>query len=51
MFNHNTGKWEKQEVYLGMLASGQKAYFTNRFLVHTLTPEQYDMPTEWHIAN
>jgi hypothetical protein len=41
----------KQIVFLGKTRSGRLGYFTNGILAWHLTPEQYAMPTEWHIAN
>jgi hypothetical protein len=41
----------KQLVFLSRTRSGILGYFTNGILAWALTPEQYAMPTEWHIAN
>ena len=41
----------KQLVFLGKTRTGRLGYFTNGILAWHLTPEQYAMPTEWHIAN
>jgi hypothetical protein len=41
----------KQLVFLGKTRTGRVGYFTNGILAWGLTPEQYAMPTEWHVAN
>ena len=38
----------KQLVFLGMSKSGRLGYFSNGILAWGLTPEEYEMPTEWH---
>lgn len=39
MFNPVTREWEKQKVYFGQLANGQRGLFTNGFLVLSLDPK------------
>ena len=41
----------KQLVFLDKTRSGRLGYFTNGILAWHLTPEEFEQPTEWHIAN
>jgi hypothetical protein len=41
----------KQLVFLGKTRTGRYGYFTNGILAWGLTPEEFEQPTEWHIAN
>lgn len=42
--------WQNQQVHLGRTESGQHGYFTGRMLAFPLTPEEYVVPTEQHVA-
>jgi hypothetical protein len=48
---HNQGDVMKQIVFLSKTRSGKFGYFTNNILAWDLSREEYEMPTEWHIAN
>jgi hypothetical protein len=50
-FLNTLGDVMKQLVFLGMSKSGRLGYFSNGILAWGLTPEQYEMPTEWHKAH
>lgn len=40
MFDAN-GNWQNQNVNLGHTENGKKGFFTNGYLAHQLTDEQY----------
>lgn len=50
-FPQQRGDVMKQIVFLDKTRSGRLGYFTNGILAWHLTPEEFDQPTEWHIAN
>ena len=50
MYDEN-GVWQLQKVYKSKTQTGKTGYFTGRFLVITLSEDDYNKPDQWHVEN